>query len=76
MFCFHRLGAVAEGYQYCTRCGKAFRTPCSHSWKDKEIITITNNSSKVGRLYVLQCSKCGDIKKVEVQPTPLIEGWR
>jgi len=77
MFCICKYGKIQEdGYQYCIKCNKA-RKPkpvkCSHSWKiieqgDKKIRDKRISGFKiVGKMYVLQCSHCGDIKSIHVE---------
>lgn len=71
--CRHRkLSDVKEdGYQYCKRCNKAFepvRAPCEHQWE------VIDNAKRVryqlgiemekGKLWVLQCKHCGNIKQI------------
>jgi hypothetical protein len=71
----HSLGVVQkDGYQYCSRCGKALLAPCPHNW-----ILISEIEHRYDWSYVLaygpkenttirtyECSKCKDIKKEEV----------
>jgi len=69
MFCFHKYGKIDErGYQYCEKCGLARHVPavCSHEWETKETLDIGYEGHRVGKIYVLQCSNCGEIKNYKV----------
>ena len=60
MFCFHKYGKVEDdGYQYCSKCGKAKKVPCNHKW---EIIAKCGN----GQFVVSKCEKCGSIRSYDV----------
>ena len=63
-----------EGCQYCGVCGKAFfpKHYCQHIWKIIETNDISmvskmdyNNKYPIGKMYVLQCSLCGELKNHE-----------
>lgn len=65
MFCFHKYGTVQpDGYQYCTKCGKAVIVGCSHKWYEiKSINVFTVNSKPEYQIIVSRCRKCGEIKQ-------------
>lgn len=67
MFHRHKYGKVEKGgYQYCIKCGKAQVAPCAHRWKIISTGSIQGNwGSVVGRMDVLQCQICGDLKNHE-----------
>lgn len=68
----HKLGSIQkDGFQYCSRCGKAILAPCKHNWK-----LIASIHKKYDWSYQLvygkienyiekiyECSKCKEIKK-------------
>lgn len=68
----HRLGPVQkDGFQYCSKCGKAILAPCNHNWE-----LIANIHKKYDWSYKLaygqkddcieriyECSKCKEIKR-------------
>jgi hypothetical protein len=72
--CKHpKLTTVQEdGYQYCFECGKAFAPPplhpkpCEHQWVERDKCesgsVLTNHTSYY--LYVLQCTKCGEMRQL------------
>ena len=66
MFCFHKYGKVKkDGYQYCSKCGKARAAKCPHKWIEYERISVLDewaNPTPIGFKRVLMCSKCGDLK--------------
>lgn len=67
-WCKHKYGKIEkDGYQYCEKCNKAFHPiyKCSHIWKHKYHIKLTNWDRVIGHEFVLQCKKCGEIKKVK-----------
>ena len=70
-WCNHKYGEIKEGYQYCKKCGKAKAAPkreCEHNWStvsQYEYSNIINNNIN-NIVYVMRCSKCGDIKKVDL----------
>lgn len=69
--CKHNYGKVEGNYQYCIKCGKAIAAPkieCSHSFKIEREIEHQHLISKgiYKRTYILRCTKCGDIKTIEV----------
>ncbi len=45
---------------------------CFHKWKVHETINITKSeygrTINLGKIYVLQCESCGNLKKQEVKP--------
>ena len=68
-FCKHKLGKVQkDGYQYCTKCGKAFVVPCNHTY---QLIKEINNKGggffgfgadvRPHMTFISRCTKCGDI---------------
>jgi hypothetical protein len=67
MFCFHKYGKKeSDGYQYCTKCGKARKLPCMHKWKMvKENLYYEDAHSDMPsysrRIY--ECQICGEMKK-------------
>jgi hypothetical protein len=62
--CKHSWGPVQDnGFQYCSRCGIALRVSCDHTWKIiSEDESLTYGAMVVARIFVLQCSHCGDLK--------------
>lgn len=68
MFCKHKYGEVKDSYQYCEKCGSAKAAPevdCSHQWVQLDRFEVSNiiNKNITGHIYVLNCTKCGDIKE-------------
>lgn len=67
MFCFHKFGKVEDGYQYCTKCGKAILVPCNHNWETlsmRDLFRTTDGvKSLIGTMYQLRCTKCGQISQ-------------
>jgi len=65
--CKHKFGEVKNGYQYCEKCGKAIVVSCSHKWETEDILQRDNAINDfVGLVYILKCSKCGEIKKINI----------
>jgi hypothetical protein len=65
--CDHKLGEVKDNYQYCTKCGKAFIVECSHKWIQISTIQVPDRWGQLADIgYVLQCTKCGDMKNHKV----------
>jgi len=63
--CKHKFGKIEEdGYQYCEKCGKAFKPECVHNWEIISRSAIERWGNDVGILYGLKCKYCGDIKQV------------
>jgi len=67
MFCFHKYDKeIKDGYQFCTKCGKAHSVVCVHEWKtihEYNVTTSTIGGSKRQSVeYHLQCKKCGNLK--------------
>jgi hypothetical protein len=76
MFCFHKYGRrTNDGYQYCSKCGKARKFPCVHKWKMiKEVfiyygdgwnipsINDANNQLPTGSKRIYECEFCGTMK--------------
>lgn len=46
-------------------CNKQEKTNCEHQWKIIQEIEITDGYNTTGHKYVMQCSKCGNIKIVK-----------
>lgn len=70
MFCRHKWGEIRDGYQYCKKCGKAILVPCNHQWtiiQNNELYDYRSSTMPVYLEKVLQCSKCGSIKKLSVE---------
>jgi transcription elongation factor Elf1 len=65
----HQFGKVeSDGYQYCSKCGKANQARCNHKWDVIQVIQVFsewNTSMPEYHKRVLQCMKCGDIKTVK-----------
>jgi len=68
MFCIHRYNKIENNYQYCKKCGIARVVLCAHVWqaKDKIITKFVWQKKFMETGYVLQCKKCGEIKKVAI----------
>lgn len=74
MFHKHKYEKVEkDGYQYCSKCGKAILAPkqdCDHKWQRIDRVKISNilwgQNYIVGHKYVLECQKCGCIKSVDI----------
>ena len=69
MFCKHKYGKVEDGYQYCTKCGTAREVGCNHQWErigemKRKALWSSSGFSEI--TFVLQCKKCGDIKRKNV----------
>ena len=66
-FCKHKLGKVQkDGYQYCTKCGKAFVVPCNHTYQLIKEITNEGDCYVGYRPHITlvsRCNKCGNIVK-------------
>lgn len=74
--CKHVFSEVKDGYQYCKFCGIAIAAPiipCDHIYKTleakvKRMSNVYNNYLTHEKLvYVLQCTKCGNIKTYVVE---------
>ena len=68
--CFHKYGKIEnDGYQYCTKCGKAIHQ-CK--WKFiKEIslydtTAIFPNQIPEGYERIYECEICGEMKKEQI----------
>lgn len=61
--CGHIYGEVREdGFQYCTKCGKATepeKQPCSHKWVIQWEI---NNYKGLTTGLLMVCTYCGELK--------------
>lgn len=66
--CNHKFGTVVDGYQYCEKCGLAKTAECPHHYVELGVFGkgLRFSESYYKHIYVLQCSKCGDIKQVEI----------
>lgn len=65
MFCFHKFGEIKDGYQYCSKCGKAIPVKCNHDFQIiKQVNVYMNESDTIPSSikYILRCSKCGKMK--------------
>ena len=72
-FCNHKYGKVnKDGYQYCTKCGKAIVAPVAECQHDFETVAkhekyrrhiYTGEKVIQQYVYVLQCTKCGIMKQ-------------
>ena len=59
--CFfnHKLGPVQkDGYQYCSKCGKAFAVECNHKFKIIKEVKFCDDI-----VFVSTCINCGKMKK-------------
>ena len=72
MFCRHKFGKVEDGYQYCEKCGKAFVVSCSHRWQSVQEVIMKQWGVPSGKIIVQQCTRCGEIQKIDVGDT---KGW-
>ncbi len=69
--CKHKFGEVQkDGYQYCLNCGRAIEPlkqkelPCIHkNWEIYDTTEIEAHGLNKGRIIVLKCKDCGDLKK-------------
>lgn len=65
--CNHKYGKEDNGYQYCEKCGKGIAMPkkvCSHKFNIIDTFKWENSFyGSSGRIYMLQCEKCGEMKK-------------
>lgn len=74
--CRHNWSKVGENnLQYCDFCGVAsapmddsYKGQCVHKWETHNTSPITTTGSSgsdrtIGMLYILKCSKCGDMTK-------------
>jgi hypothetical protein len=70
-FCFHQYGLVNDlGFQYCSKCGKArfVKMPeCKHVWYKSNTIEHSTFNRVNNYTYVLECSKCGDMKTFKLK---------
>jgi len=63
--CKHlKLTVVQEdGYQYCTKCNKAFAPPkkvCNHVWRKEDVLTSEFYHDRINKyIYIYCCTKCG-----------------
>ena len=69
--CWHKYTEVKDGYQYCNKCGLAKSAPdaaCCHKWEKiaEYTETVILTQAVLAYIYVMQCKKCGDIKKEEI----------
>lgn len=65
--CKHKFGRVDDRYQYCSKCGAAKTAPareCEHVWERVNKLTEENrfNGSLVKVTYIMECTKCRDMK--------------
>jgi hypothetical protein len=71
MWCFHKYGKIEDGYQSCSKCGKIIPVPCNCIWKKLSVTekcAIQDGQTRVvGEVYVLECTKCGDITQRTVR---------
>ena len=61
MFCIHKYGKVEDGYQYCSKCGKAVVIPCNHKWENIAERSSTLTGHQNG--FIQQCEKCGELRE-------------
>jgi Fe2+ or Zn2+ uptake regulation protein len=67
MFCFHKYGKrQKDGYQYCSKCGKAHRVPCNHKWNLTEQISCYFFNDLDHYVNVYECENCGKMKKKRI----------
>ena len=78
MKCFfrHNFGKInTDGYQYCLKCGKAYKPhPCDsgHIWADTDVVEYTNTwsngfneqSTKRKKQFFQSCKACGEKRTV------------
>lgn len=70
--CRHKYEVPIVGeYQYCKKCGKGIPVPCVHKWercdevlykKDGWTPTYCGEPAQTIKIYVLQCTKCGELR--------------
>lgn len=63
--CNHKwLPVDFMGYQHCSKCGiaEAVGKPCNHKWEVYESANVTIFGTPSGKVYVLKCSNCGELK--------------
>lgn len=66
MFCNHKYGPVAGGYQYCDKCGKAIPVECSHIFVNIEKLTERGAYKQICNvIWIDRCKKCGLIRKTD-----------
>ncbi len=68
LWCIHKYDKVRkDGYQYCTKCGKARYVKCQHKWVKDRDETMDMHSRMdhrmIGRLLVMVCGRCGEVKE-------------
>lgn len=61
-FCSHKYGKIEDGYQYCEKCCKAIKIPCSHKWEKYSNLTDKSGGRDKVVGNVLRCIHCGDMK--------------
>lgn len=64
--CNHKWGEVNGSYQYCIKCNIARSVECFHIWNVIQKIDRIKSGDVMSKIFVLQCSVCGDIKKTEI----------
>jgi len=66
--CKHKFGKVeADGYQYCTECGKSLAAPkknCDHKWIKEHAIeqSYFGNTNQI--IFIYYCTECGIRKRL------------
>jgi ribosomal protein S27AE len=78
MICFHKYGKIENGYQYCSKCGKAIIAPinraeCDHNfslWK-----TILSREYACSDWKTVQQRKCSNCGYIETE-TKIVEGTK
>jgi hypothetical protein len=66
MFCFHKYGKIEDGYQYCSKCGKAKVAPCIHNWNFYKEYKKEVGGCGYTIVIVRKCSKCHEIDYQEI----------
>ena len=67
MFHKHKFGPIApDGYQYCCKCGIAHKPDCIHVWSNIDGYEIARWGNHIANMYIQQCTKCGELKKVRI----------
>ena len=69
MLCFHKYGKVQkDGYQYCSKCGKARSLPCNHDWVQERLIELWGDFGDMPThaKIIAVCKNCGERKVIKV----------
>lgn len=63
MWCNHKFGEIKEGYQYCTKCGKAQLVPCNHQYEILHEIQAMVWGQVANTVIVNRCKHCGELRE-------------